>query len=468
VTTSSRAPAAQAAPPSLYARLTEGAILPLFYGVTGNPAAARHRELEQSQWWSRAELEEAQAAGIREILLHAWDNVPFYRRRFEGLGAERVDLTQPGFLARVLPLTKHEVIEGCDDFVDRSNPRPLHWTTTGGSTGETVRFCHDRAAFGNIKARAWRFHRGAGLLEGERVARLWGAPMERRDAYTWKNRLLRRVKNTLFLDGYDLSRENMACYAQQLQEFRPRLIIAFTACLNLLTEYMEQQGIGGIHPQAIITTASPLYPRYRTRFESFYGCPVFDEYGSREFGGMAYECDAHVGLHQCIEDVHISVTRDGQELPLGEVGELLVTGLFNRAFPLIRYPIGDLGRYLPACACGRGSPLLEIVKGRSSEILMGPKGIPVMGEFFIDLFDGLPGEVLKFRVYQSGPTRLRMQLVAPAGLAESSREYILKAIAGKFGQEMQVEFVLVDEIAPLPSGKHLLTINETSPSFARR
>jgi phenylacetate-CoA ligase len=471
VTASLRAGASAGPSGSLYARVTENVILPVYYGLTRNPALADLRWLERSQWWSLEELEEYQAARIRAILLHAWDSVPFYRRRFQALGADRPDLERPDFLTRIPPLTKQEVIDACDEFVDTSRPRRLHWTTTGGSTGETVRFCHDRDSLGNIKARAMRFHRWAGWLEGERVARLWGSPMESREAYTWKNRLLRRVKNTLFLDGYDLRDETMAAYARQLREFQPRVLIAFTSCLNILTEYLERQGVGGIRPRAIITSSSPLYPSYRARFEAFYGCPVFDEYGSREFGGMALECEAHRGLHVSIEDLQIAVTRGGQPVAPGDPGELIVTGLFNRAFPLIRYPIGDIGRVLPGpCPCGRGSPLCEIVKGRSSEVLMGPKGIPVLGEFFIDLFDGLPGEVRKFRVYQSSPTRLRLHLVTASGrgLRESSKAYVLGAIAGKFGEGMDVEFVHVDEIGPLPSGKHLLTVNETSPAFRPR
>ena len=100
---------------------------------------------------------------------------------------------------------------------------------------------------------------------------------------------------------------------------------------------------------------------------------------------------------------------------------------------------------------------------RSSELLMGPKGIPVLGEYFIDVFDSLPGEVRKFRIHQTGAKTLRVVLVAAPAFGEGSRHYVLEAIAQKFGDEMEVEFEYVDEIPPLPSGKHLLTINETSP-----
>ena len=450
--------------PSLRTRITGGVLLPLYYRVSGIDVVSLQRELENDQWLGREALEHKQARRIREILLHAWDHVPFYRKRFEATGMQRADLEERGILERIPPLTKQEVIEHCEEFVDTSNPRPLEWSTTGGSTGETVRFCQDRAALASIKAREMRFHHWMGVQTGERIARLWGSPIDREKAYTLKERLLRRIKNVCFLDGYDLSEAAMAAYAKRLREFRPQLLIAFTTCLNILAEYMEEHGLGGVRPRAILTTSSPLYPSYRARFERLFECPVFDEYGSREFGGMAHECPAHQGLHVDMEDVHIEVTRARSLAPAGDTGELLVTGLFNRAFPLIRYPIGDLGRHLSQpCACGRGSTLIEIVKGRSSELLMGPKGIPVLGEYFIDVFDSLPGEVRKFRIHQTGAKTLRVVLVAAPAFGEGSRRYVLEAIAQKFGDEMEVEFEYMDEIPPLPSGKQLLTINETSP-----
>jgi hypothetical protein len=73
----------------------------------------------------------------------------------------------------------------------------------------------------------------------------------------------------------------------------------------------------------------------------------------------------------------------------------------------------------------------------------------------------LPGEVLRFRIHQAGPLKLRMHLVVPRELSEQSRGYVLESIAKKFGEEMQVDFVYVDRLEPLPSGKHLLTVNET-------
>ena len=65
-------------------------------------------------------------------------------------------------------------------------------------------------------------------------------------------------------------------------------------------------------------------------------------------------------------------------------------------------------------------------------------------------------------MYQETLTQLAIHLVAPQPLSEKSRAYILQSIGEKFGAEMQVEFTYLEELAPLPSGKHLLTINNVS------
>ena len=455
-------PQDQASRPTLYSLLTEKAILPLFDAAVGGRVIPFVEERMRQQWLSRGELEQIQNRRVAEMLVHCWDNVPFYRRRFEAMGANRSDLSSVGFLESVPVLSKREVMAHYKELVDRSDPRKLFWKTTGGSTGETLRLCEDRLTQSNIKAREVRFHTWLGCRQGERMGRLWGSPIDVKRSRTFNDRILRYIKNVLFLDGYNMSEASMERYAAQLLAFRPKLLVAFTSCLNVFAEFLDARGVYGIRPRAVTTTASPLYPKYRSLFEKVFGCPVYDCYGSREFGGVAHECPAHEGLHLSMEDVHVSIEADGRPVPEGEMGEMIVTGLANRAYPLVRYAIKDMGRILPrACSCGRGSVLLEVVRGRTFEILMGPKKIPVLGEYFIDLFDALPGEVLRFRIHQESPLKLRMYLVAPRELSEQSRGYVLESIAKKFGEEMRVEFVYVDGLEPLPSGKHLLTVNET-------
>src|SRR5207249_8327871 len=110
-----------------------------------------------------------------------------------------------------------------------------------------------------------------------------------------------------------------------------------------------------------------------------FGCPVFDEYGTRELGPLAHECPAHRGHHVNAESYVVEVA--------GESGEILVTDLNSRSVPLIRYRVGDVavaGGH--PCVCGRGLPLLERLAGRPPSAVRGAQGRSVPGTVFADLF----------------------------------------------------------------------------------
>jgi phenylacetate-CoA ligase len=112
----------------------------------------------------------------------------------------------------------------------------------------------------------------------------------------------------------------------------------------------------------------------RRRVEELFGLTAFDVYGLSEcFGpGVAYECEAHDGLH-LTEDHFLAEIIDpgtGALLPEGERGELVVTTLTKEAMPLLRYRTGDLTRFLPgACACGRTHRRIARITGRCDDML---------------------------------------------------------------------------------------------------
>lgn len=89
--------------------------------------------------------------------------------------------------------------------------------------------------------------------------------------------------------------------------------------------------------------------------EAILGTKLFPHYGSREMAlGGAITCPAHEGMH--LRENHVIaeiVDEDGQVLPPGEYGQLVITTIGMEALPLIRYRTGDYTRILPgACPCG--------------------------------------------------------------------------------------------------------------------
>ena len=104
-------------------------------------------------------------------------------------------------------------------------------------------------------------------------------------------------------------------------------------------------------------------PSVRADCERILGTQVFAHYGLRESGlGGAMECQAHEGMHIRENDLIFEVVGpEGERLPNGTWGELVLTSVGMEAMPLFRYRTGDRGRILAGrCPCGSNVRRLEI------------------------------------------------------------------------------------------------------------
>ena len=104
--------------------------------------------------------------------------------------------------------------------------------------------------------------------------------------------------------------------------------------------------------------------------EAQLGSKLYPHYGSRECGlGGAVTCPAFQGMH--LRENHIIpeiIGENGQVLPEGEYGELVITTIGMEAMPLIRYRTGDFTRILPPCPCGGVTRRIDTVSRREGAI----------------------------------------------------------------------------------------------------
>ena len=104
--------------------------------------------------------------------------------------------------------------------------------------------------------------------------------------------------------------------------------------------------------------------------EKVLGSKLYPHYGSRECGlGGAVTCPAFEGMH--LRENHIIpeiIDEDGNVLPDGEYGELVLTTIGAEAMPLIRYRTGDYTRILPPCPCGGVTRRLDTVSRREGKL----------------------------------------------------------------------------------------------------
>ena len=126
-----------------------------------------------------------------------------------------------------------------------------------------------------------------------------------------------------------------------------------------------------IAPDLVFSASEVLTGETRRRIDQAWGTQPFDVYAATETAGIASECQFHTGLH-LFEDLVVTEVVDGdnQPVPAGVPGEkILVTVLFGRTQPLIRYEMSDslTSSHRVRCPCGRPYPLIEGVQGRVEE-----------------------------------------------------------------------------------------------------
>lgn len=430
-------------------------------------------EYQRTQHFDECKLRELQIRRLHSLFVHAYNTCPYYRRRFDECGFEvfdsqstsPLDTTQQ--VLETLPiLTKESIQEhrtelrssGVSDVDVRTNQ-------TGGSTGQPISFLVDRDREESRTAAMARHDRWAGLYTGDRRAVVWGAPLDL-PSERLRSKLRRRVFNpTLWLDTGNLTKERMVAFASEMQTFRPKVIVAYANAIRLLAEFYKGEGIIPFSPQSIITSAEVLTSEGRVLIEDVFQAPVFNRYGCREVSVIASECDRHDGMHVMAEGLYVEILRNGRPVGPGEIGDIVVTDLLNRAMPLIRYKIGDVGAWATGtCACGRSLPRLQSLDGRNTDFLVGGDGRIVSGVFLATYVLAARPSLGRVQMHQTRAGQV-LYKICPATEFDLEHDvaYLREATRKHLGETTAFDFEITDELSAEPSGKFRFCKSTVSP-----
>jgi phenylacetate-coenzyme A ligase PaaK-like adenylate-forming protein len=212
-----------------------------------------------------------------------------------------------------------------------------------------------------------------------------------------------------------------------LNAYQPEAVITYPTYIRRLAEEQDA-GRLQISPRLFCSVAESLTPDVRELAREIWKASVLDSYSATEAGPMAQECPWTTGLH-VVEDLLVLevVDRNNRPVPAGVTGEkVLVTNLFNRTLPLIRYELSDLVALADGpCPCGRSQLRLASIEGRREDILslpgrhggrIGMHAVQLRGPLL-----RIP-EVRQFQVSQrNGGLLVRLVLRAPAAVEEVLR-----------------------------------------------
>jgi phenylacetate-CoA ligase len=199
-----------------------------------------------------------------------------------------------------------------------------------------------------------------------------------------------------------------------------------------------------------------------------------DLYGTSEVMALSWECPSGSGYHINSDAVVVDVVdEDGRPATMGEPGDVVVTALWNRTAPIVRYRLADITTLLPhACPCGITLPLMDRVEGRSLDWIIAPDGhrvspfrlmlITLLGE------DVSAAAVRRYRVTQRAPDDFAVEIVWADGPRQDIVERLAPAISWVLGAPVRVECHDVPEIPLEPSQKFRQVVSLVGRATAPR
>ncbi len=347
--------------PPLHPAFARNVVYPVYRGLRGDRVLELLAGMERNQWLTIEEVEDLQWRLLLRLLEHIHTRVPYYGDLFAGHGLRVNEIQSPADF-RKIPLLTREIVHTEGARLTSRDPFTRGYASTASVPGgDPIHFSCDRAAGPVRRANTLRGYRWAGVDVGGRQAIFRGA----RSGASWKGRFFDAVRNyfnnIMYLSSFDLSDAALRRHAVRIQRYRPDLIVGYPSGLTLFAGYCKNRGVRIPPAKAILTSGERLQPDQRTVIESVLSAHVFERYGRPEFANIAHECAEHNGLHVFSDLFFVEViTGSGRPALPGEVGEVIVTDLYNLYMPFLRYRTGDFavlaGR---SCTCGRHLPLLE-------------------------------------------------------------------------------------------------------------
>ena len=407
-------------------------------------------------------LSQFQEKHLKKLLLHAYENVPYYTKVFDKIGLIKdgnVDLSK---FNKIPILTKDIIRKHYKELFSKDyTERSWYYKESGGSTGEPIKIVQDDVYVRWRNAAEHYYY--ANILNIDEIASkkviVWGSWSDLfQSTKGIKAKITSWLKNSKLLNCLKMTEADIERYIQVINSYKPELIRGYSSSLCELARYAESKKLKVFTPKAIVGTAETLTPEMRKQIENVFGTKLYNFYGAREVSSLAGECKEGL-MHIFSFYNHVEIL-DGKNKPVkkGDEGRVIVTNLFNYSMPIIRFEIGDVAVLGPKkCKCGNILPVLEKITGRITEWFVKEDGTTISPIFFIILFMGVYEKRLckKFQIIQEDYKKIRILIVPENDKKISNKKDIEEKIKLMMGKACKIQWEYVDDIPKTKSGKYV-------------
>jgi phenylacetate-CoA ligase len=415
--------------------------------------------VEKNLSLSKDALEALQFRKIKDLLIFAYANCPFYMEKYREAGVNPHEISNLKDFEEIPVITKEDIRQNIDTMIPGDvEPIDMERVNTGGTTGTPLTVFRDKRKSDLMNALFLRTIRAWGCDVGSKIVWLWGLPKSLAVRYDFlqQSRVRTFCRNVAWFDVFDMTKERMVLFTNFLRKFKPSLIIGYVSALSEYAEFLKRHDLHVPSPKAVCLTAEPSSDAQREEIENVFKTRSYDEYGSTEVLRIAAECRHRAGLHVHGDYRYVEITNsEYKSAAKGEYGCVVVTDLENKVMPLIRYVNGDVASWRQnGCSCGAKFPLMSAVAGRTYDMIKLSNGKMIYGHMFSKVLFNHTSEIRQFQVRQTAIDEVRICIVPGAIVDQRKLESIISCELNKYTDGlMHYSFEIVREIGREKSGK---------------
>lgn len=284
-------------------------------------------------------------------------------------------------------------------------------------------------------------------------ARFYGIPLDFMGYQ--KERLKDRLSSRYRFPIFDLSEQKMEEFLAVFRRKKFDYINGYTSSIVLFAKFIQQKNLKltQVCPtlKYCIVTSEMLYDSDKKLMQDAFGVPVVNEYGASELDLIAFtNTEDEFVLNS--ETLFVEVLdENNRAVPNGASGRIVITGLYNKAHPMIRYDIGDTGVLSPESTFKK--PLLQELIGRTNDVARLPSGKTVPGLTFYYVTKSViedNGNVKEFVIVQTAIDQFNITYTSERELTIEEIETMKNALYTYLEKGLQLSF---DRVAVLDRSK---------------
>jgi len=356
-----------------------------------------------------------------------------------------------GILSSLDHVSKNDLIQ--KSSLLNSTKLFYHKSKTGGTTGASLVVKYfwsdfrERMAFLDFfrERYGWRFRKKTAWFSGKSFVN----ENNRKKNLFWINDYF---QNIIYFSTFNINSKTYKYYLRELANSKVEYIVGFPSSVFLLANFGYQNKIDFFYNiKCFFPTAESITNEQKAIIQKYFNCEIRNQYASSEGAPFVTECEKGNLHYEMLTGVINNISKNNNGI--------LVTSFTTRGFPLINYSIGDNMVFSTLeCNCGRKTPLIKSIVGRTIDFILLPSGTKVNLGNISNSTKGVKG-IINFQLIQNVQNEVVLRIVVTNVYTKKDENVFLNQLQERFDNELKITIEYVNDIPLAQSGKYQLIVN---------